>query len=196
MDADSPAQPLPDQAALHETLLQVLAPPQLTGLRYRLVGTAAALAQGVAVVAGDIDVLVAQRADVDAFAAALTGFPCATPPTWLADARQYFARFDVGGAEVEVSTVEWPVETDTVECAGPGPWKHYVDVAVGEHLVPAVRLELRLVSELVRDRPDRIRPLISHLRQHGGDLDLVRRSMQDRGVDPTRSRQIIDQLQP
>jgi hypothetical protein len=38
-------------------------------------------------------------------------------------------------------------------------------------------------------------PLISHIRQHGGDLELVHRSMHDRGVDPLLQQRITDQLQ-
>nr|BFE73549.1 hypothetical protein GCM10020092_068500 [Actinoplanes digitatis] len=78
---------------------------------------------------------------------------------------------------------------------GSGPWRHYVDVAAAGLLVPAVRLELRLVSELVRDRPDRYRPLIAHLRRHGGDLDLLRRSLRDRGVDPALRRRVLDSVE-
>nr|BFE73548.1 hypothetical protein GCM10020092_068490 [Actinoplanes digitatis] len=65
--------------------------------RYRLVGTGAALAQGVRLPYGDIDILVARRSDVDLFAVALAGFPCLTEPVWLSEAGQYYARFAVGG---------------------------------------------------------------------------------------------------
>jgi hypothetical protein len=196
MDQDNTVRPLRDRAELHKTLSLVFqrADPDTSGLKYRLVGTGAALAQGVPLPAGDIDVLVARRSDVDALATALADFPCLTPPIWLADARQYYVRFAVEGIDVGFSTVEWPADTDTFECAGSGPWEHYVNIAIGTHLVPAVSLELRLVSELVRNRPDRFRPLISHLRQHGGDLDLVHRSMHDRGVDPLLQQQVRDQL--
>ncbi|MEU4216941.1 hypothetical protein [Actinoplanes sp. NPDC026623] len=185
--------PIRDRAELLGTLSLILRRVG-PGLTYRLVGTGAALAQGVRLPTGDIDILVARRSDVDRCAAALDGFPCLTPPVWLPGPGQYYATFAVEGVEAGFSTVERPVETDTVECMGSGPWKHYADVAWEEHLVPAVGLELRLVSELVRDRPDRYRPLIEHLRQHGGDLDLLGRSMRDRGVDPALRRQIVDQL--
>jgi len=197
MDEDSMVRPLRDRAEVHKTLSLVLqrANPETTGLTYRLVGTSAALAQGVPLPASDIDVLVAQRNDVDTFAVALAEFPCRTSPTWIAEGHQYFAKFRVEGIDVEFSTVERPVDTDTFECHGSGPWKHYVNIAIGTHLVPVVRLELRLVSELVRNRPDRYMPLTSHIRQHGGDLELVHRSMHDRGVDPLLQQRITDQLQ-
>jgi len=83
----------------------------------------------------------------------------------------------------------------SLECIGLGPWNHYVDVRIGKRLVPVVRLELRLVSELVRNRPDRYTPLIEHMRSHGADLQLVHRAMNDRGVDPARQEHILDQLQ-
>jgi hypothetical protein len=166
----------------------------LPELRYRLVGTAAAVAQGVQLEAADIDLLLARREDLDRFAGALSSFPCLVPPGWLPEAGQYFARFLVEETEVELSTVERPAPTDTFECAGTGPWWHWVPVELGGHLVPAVRLELRLVTELVRDRPDRSTPLIEHLRMHGADLPLLRRAMSSRGVAPGLRQQVADQL--
>lgn len=173
--------PLRDRAELAE-VFSLLLDRLGDGFEYRLVGTGAALAQGVDLPTGDIDLLVAERGAVDRFAAALADFPCLDPPAWLPAAQQYFTHFVVDGIKVGASTVEAPVATDTVECAGRGPWEHYVDVPIGRHVVPAVALELRLVSELVRGRPDRSEPLLAHLRAHGGDFDLVRRAMADRGV--------------
>lgn len=148
---------------------------------FRLVGTAAARAQGVALPVGDVDLLMAGRDDVDRFAAALGGHP-----VWLAEAGQYYATAVVDGVTVEASTVETPDDTATHECAGRGPWEHHVPVPLGRHVVPAVRLELRLVSELVRNRPDRALPILDHLRAHGADWELVRRAVHDRGVNPGR----------
>lgn len=169
--------------------------PDTLGLEYRLVGTGAALAQGVPLPVGDVDVLVGRRDDVDGFAAGLSGFPCLNAPVWLPDARQYFTRFRVDGTDVEISTVEWPADTDTFECTGRGPWEHCVRVRFGSHVVPVVRLELRLVSELVRKRPDRIAPLIEHMRVHGADLPLVRRAMSGRQVEPKLQDRVMEQLQ-
>ncbi len=95
---------------------------------------------------------------------------------------------------MEVSTVEMPTDTDTFECIGRGPWQHYVDMDFGKHTVPAVVLELRLVSELVRNRPDRYMPLIKHMRSHSADLKLTRRAMTERGVHPQLQHRILDQL--
>ncbi len=77
------------------------------------------------------------------------------PPAWLPDAGQYYTHFLVNEIDVGASTVEVPTETDTFECVGRGPWEHYLDINLGKHSVPAVVLELRLVSELLRNRPDR-----------------------------------------
>jgi hypothetical protein len=187
--------PLRDRAELVEALsllLDLLGPDPFD---YRLVGTGAALAQGVRLPTGDIDILVKRRADVDRFATALSGFPVLDPPAWLPDAGQYFTHVKFDEIKVGASTVEVPTDSDAIECIGPGPWQHYVDVDLGAHIVPAVALELRLVSELIRDRPDRYTPLIAHMRAHGADLELVRRSMKDRGIDPTLRKQILDQLQ-
>jgi len=60
--------------------------------------------------------------------------------------------------------------------------------------VPAVRPELRLVSELARNRPDRAAALIAHLRSHGADLGLLQRAMTDRGLAPDQQRRVLDGL--
>ncbi len=65
---------------------------------YRVGGTGAALLQGVRLPVGDLDLLVAQRKDVDAFAAALSSFPCLCTPSWLPESAQYFTRYEVNGA--------------------------------------------------------------------------------------------------
>jgi hypothetical protein len=197
VDKNSKARTLHDPAELHSVLSLVLdeVDPDAVGFEYRLVGTAAALAQGVRLPVGDVDILLARRGDIDRAATALSGFPCLDPPVWLPGARQYFARFVVDEVKVEISTVESSTDTDTFECVGRGPWQHYVRIRLGKHVVPVVGLELRLASELVRDRPDRYVPLIEHMRSHGADLQLVQKAMRARGLDPARQTRILDQLQ-
>ncbi|MEU8664400.1 hypothetical protein, partial [Actinoplanes philippinensis] len=77
MDQDNTVRPLRDREELHKTLALVFqrADPDTSRLRYRLVGTGAALAQGVPLPTGDVDVLVSQRSDVEALATALADFP-------------------------------------------------------------------------------------------------------------------------
>jgi hypothetical protein len=90
MDMDEPA-PLRNRAHLVETLVMVLDQPGPERPANRLVGSAAAVLQGVDTPVGDVDLLVAHRPDVDVLSAALAAFPCRQPPTWLPDAGQYFA---------------------------------------------------------------------------------------------------------
>ncbi|TXK35626.1 hypothetical protein FR742_41255 [Nonomuraea sp. C10] len=78
-----------------------------------------------------------------------------------------------------------------MECIGRGPWQHYVLVPCGPHRVPVVRLELRLATELLRDRPDRYEPLIA---RRGFDPDLLERAMTARGLSPERRRLVSDRL--
>lgn len=193
MGQDSQVKPLHDPAKLESVLSRVLdqVASNTSGVKYRLVGTSAAPAQGVQLPVGDVDILAARRDDVDRFASALFGFPCLAPPAWVPDARQYFARFQVEEVDVEISTVEQPVNTDTFECIGRGPWEHYVLVSIGKHVVPVVRLELRLITELVRDRPDRYTPLTEHMRRRGADLQPVLKAMHDRKVDPMVQERIL-----
>ncbi|NUW45007.1 hypothetical protein [Nonomuraea rhodomycinica] len=161
---------------------------------YRVCGTGAALLQGVPLPAGDIDILLGAREDVDTFAAALSSFPCRYPASWLAGSAQYFARFAVNGVDVELSTPERQVDSDAMECAGSGPWQHYVQVPCGSHHVPVVRLELRLATELLRDRPDRYDPLLDHLGTHGFDADLLRRALDGCRIPAQRRRLVRDRL--
>ncbi|MFB7312029.1 hypothetical protein [Streptomyces sp. NPDC056192] len=197
MDHNGKARTVTGPAELQNVLSLLLdqIEPDALGLDYRLVGTGAALAQGVQLPVNDVDILMLRRGDVDRAAAALSEFPCRDSPVWLPDAGQYFARFEVAGIEVEISTVERSADTDTLECLGRGPWEHFVRVAMGRHLVPAVGLELRLVTELVRDRLDRYEPLMEHMRLHGADLPLLRKAMGERAVDPAWQEHILDQLQ-
>ena len=197
MEQNSWRRPLRDRAELQKVLALVLdlLDPDASGFEYRLVGTGAALAQGVQLPTGDIDLLVGRRDEVDRFAAALSGFRCLEPPAWLPKARQYFTHFEVDGIDVGASTVEVPTDAETIECIGRGPWQHFVQIDFGKHTVAAVALKLRLVSELIRDRPERYTPLIEYMRSHGTDRQLVQKSMSERGVDLMLQQQIIDQLQ-
>ncbi|MFI6736188.1 hypothetical protein ACIBI9_24970 [Nonomuraea sp. NPDC050451] len=163
-------------------------------ITYRLGGTSAALLQGVHLPVGDIDLLAARREDVDEFGAALAAFPCLHAVSWLPESSQYFARYEVHGVKVEMSTVEREADSDGMECVGRGPWQHYVWIACGSHQVPTVRLELRLATELVRDRADRYEPLLDHMSAHGCDFDLLHRAMRDQGVSAERRRLVRDRL--
>ncbi|RVX46092.1 hypothetical protein EDD27_8939 [Nonomuraea polychroma] len=163
-------------------------------ITYRLGGTSAALLQGVQLPVGDIDLLVARREDVDKFGAALASFPCLHAASWLPESSQYFARYEVHGVKVEISTVERQVDSDGMECVGRGPWQHYVWIACGSHQVPAVRLELRLATELLRDRADRYEPLLDHMSAQGCDFDLLHRAMRDQGLSAEHQRLVWDRL--
>ncbi|MGP4096523.1 hypothetical protein [Nonomuraea sp. KM90] len=163
-------------------------------ITYRLGGTSAALLQGVQLPVGDIDLLAARREDVDKFCSALASFPCLHTASWLPESSQYFARYEVHRVKVEISIVEREVDSDGMECVGRGPWQHYVWIACGSHQVPAVRLELRLATELVRDRADRYEPLLDHMSAQGCDFDLLHQAMRNRGLSPERQRVVWDRL--
>ncbi|MER6004553.1 hypothetical protein ABT120_38785 [Nonomuraea angiospora] len=165
-------------------------------IAYRLGGTSAALLQGVQLPVGDIDLLVARREEVDEFGAALASFPCLHAASWIPASAQYFARYEVHGVKVEMSTVERQTDSDAMECIGRGPWQHCVWIACGSHQVPAVRLELRLATELVRDRADRYEPLLDHMSAQGCDFDLLHRAMSGQGLSAERQRLVWDRLAP
>ena len=178
--------PTLDRARLVETLTLVLdhGPPQ-GEVPYRLVGTGAALLHGVDLPVGDIDLLLVDRAGVDAFCAALAPFKCLEPATWLSEARQYYANYLVNGVEVGLSTVEIETESDAIETYGSGPWElHYSLLPCGPYQVPTVDLELRLITELYR----------AHLREHGCDLALVRHGLSGGWLPQDRVESVLRQL--
>jgi len=165
-----------DQARVGEVLDAVLSlVPEST---YRLVGTASCVLRGIDMPAGDIDVLFADRETIDAWVTALSAtMTVVDAPAWFGDAQQYLARLVTEGVTVELSTVEIEADTDTSECVGSGPWEHFDLVPSGATVVPAVALELRLVTEISRQRADRFEPLIGYFRRHPCDLDLVERGL-------------------
>jgi len=160
------------------TLFFDCAAQELSDQRYCVVGTAAAVIQGVNLVAKDIDILVEKREAVDKVAHALERFPCIKPPIWMPDARQYYTAFEIQGTLVEISTVERETNSDCIETLGEGPYKHIERIKLGDHWVPVIKLELRLATELVRGRSERSLPLIRWLRKVGCDQPLLQRALQ------------------
>jgi hypothetical protein len=184
-----------DEKLVRATLVKVfdIVLPVAPDVEYRFVGTASALLRSISLPAADIDILLKERRGVDLFNQALLASPtvkCLTPPTWLSDAAQYFAKYDVDGVLVELSTVELgdEIEADTLECVGRGPWEHFDLVACGPYRVSTVALELRLLTELGRNRPERYLPILKYLRTHRCDVELVRRGLATSGI-PKRLQQ-------
>lgn len=183
-------------ARLRETLILVLGHvmPTCAHFDYRLVGTGAALLHGVLLPAADIDILVKERSGVDAFGAALSPFRCLETPAWLAETQQYYGNYEVNGVEVGISTVEIDSDSDTIETFGRGPWEHYTLIPCGHYSVPTVALELRLITELYRNRPDRYHLLIQHMQKHGCDIDLILRGILAVGLPEAQQQDIHNQF--
>lgn len=190
-----PPEPL-DQRRLRETLERVVErmASHIEPGNYCLIGTAAAMLHGVPLYAGDVDFLMKERAHVDGFAVALSSFPALTPPTLLEGASQYYAAYNVNGIQIEASTVEWSTESAYVETLGDGPWKHQTLIAVGPYRVPTVALELRLATELLRNRPDRYQPMIAWMKQNGCDADLLGHAMDAVRLSPDVRHSVLAQV--
>ncbi|MGH2376161.1 MAG: hypothetical protein ACRDIC_22185 [bacterium] len=167
----------------------------LKGQRYCFVGTAAAVALGVPLRAGDVDILVPKRESVDLFARALSEFPCVRPPTWLPEARQYYTAFNIHGVQVEASTVERKTDSHYRETLGDGPYKHCRRVKFGRHAVPTIKLELRLATELARRRWGRYLPLIRWMQTHSCDTKLLRHAMQAVGVPERTQTRVLERIE-
>jgi hypothetical protein len=168
-----------DRKILKKTLTMVFDRVVLedSNVEYRLVGTGAALLHRVKLPAGDIDILVKERQGVKIFNYALSCFDCLMTPTYLEDMRQYYAEFRINKVEVGISSVEIETDEDWIETYGPRPWTHYVLLPCESHIVPTVKLELRLITELHRNRPERYTPIIEHMRINGYDQGLLRRGI-------------------
>lgn len=188
-----------DEAAVRRALTAVLDGVAAAGLdvEYRFGGTASSVLRGIRMPAGDLDILVRERPDVDRFRAAVMAVPGATclfGPALIAGPTQYFARYVVHGATVEVTTVEVQTDSDAMECFGSGPWTHFDLVPCGAHRVPAVATELRLITELARNRPERYGPIMEYLRGRVCDVALVRRGMDARRIPDERQAEVLGQL--
>jgi len=170
-------------AAIHSVMDAIHSACALREDAYRIVGTSATLVHGLDSPARDIDLLFRNRADVDRASSALAAYST-SPPLFEVENRQYFATFNVDDVDVEFSTVEWETDSDTYECIGAGPWSHFVPLACGNVKVPVVALELRLLSEISRDREDRYLPILQHLGPRSFDRDLVLRGLADRSLTP------------
>ena len=166
----------------------------LTQFEYRLVGTAASVLHGIDLPAGDIDILVKDRAAVDAFHAALSSFPCSVVPRHEADSNQYFASIEVDKVGMDFSTVEWESQSDTYECIGFGPWTHYKDLSSGPHIIPTVAIELRLLTELGRQRPDRYKPIIQFMKSNDFNKDLLTRGLQEQNLLSDENTELLKAL--
>lgn len=193
-----PTEPL-DQPRLREILEKVLehAASRFEQVNSCLVGTAAAMLHGVPLSAGDVDFLMKERTYVDAFAVALSSFPVLTPPTLLEhseQAKQYYAAYNVNGIQVEASTVEVSTDSVYIETSGDGPWKYQTLIAAGPYRVPTVALELRLATELLRNRPDRYEPIITWMKQNGCDAELLGHAMNAREISPEMQHSILAQV--
>lgn len=188
--------PLLDQHRLRETLISMLdcVMPACAHIEYRLVGTGVLLMHGIKAPAADVDLLVKRREEVDAFGAALASCECLIAPAWLPEARQYYGSYRVNGAEVEISTVEIDADTDFIETFGRGPWEFFVSLSCGSYTVPVVALELRLITELSRNRPDRYEPIISYMQANGCDFDFIQRGMETTGLPQDLQTHVLTQL--
>jgi hypothetical protein len=189
-------EPFLDQVRLQKTLIAFFdhTIPTCSEIDYRLVGTGAALLHGVSLPAADIDILVKERHHVDLFGSALSLFRCLDAPIWLAETQQYYCNYEVNGVEVGISTVEVLSDADHIETFGHGPWKHFTFLPCGRYFVPTVALELRLITELYRNRPDRYQPIIEFMQLDGCDLDFIQRGLVATGIPQMMKDDLLDKL--
>ena len=188
--------PFVERNRLLDVLQQVLKEikPVLSPNDYRLLGTTASLLHGAETPAKGVDLLMRNRESVEAFHLAMSPFRLDLPSTYDPEDNIYWASYFVDDVHVAIAANELPWESDAVESGGTGPWTHFTNLQCGEYSVPTVNLELRLITELVRDRADRYEPLIQFLRGISYDEALLRRGMANRGMPKIGQDAVIDQL--
>jgi hypothetical protein len=190
------------EALVQKTLTHLLdcVLPTASTVEYRLVGTAAMLLRSVHLPSNDIDLLFRERKGIDLFHQELMRSPTIEQhqsPAMLEGAGQYFARYSMGGVVVEMSTVEFEIDTenDTVECLGGGPWEHYDLVPCGSCLIPVVATELRLLTELRRNRMERVQPILAYLRTHPPNTAFIQRGLIAHNIPQELRRIALEQIE-
>lgn len=116
-------------------------------------------------------------------------------PLGCQKARQYYTAFNIHGVQVEASTVEWETDSHYRETLGDGPYKHCQRVKFGRHVVPTIKLELRLATELARRRWGRYLPLIRWMETHSCDTKLLRRAMEAMGVPERTQTRVLERIE-
>ena len=146
---------------------------------YRIVGTSSSLLQGVNLPCNDIDILVKDRKAVDKFSANMCTYQINKNPYFINynNGGQYICEIGVNGVIVEMSTCEWETPSEYVETYGVGPWKYFTKVNFDSYEIFGVKNELRLLTELARNRQDRIGPLVQFLINNGANFDLLKSGM-------------------
>lgn len=61
--------------------------------------------------------------------------------------------------------------------------------------MPTVALELRLITELARQRPDRYTPIIQFMQVNGCDIELIHRGMEIARLPQALQEDVLNQLQ-
>jgi hypothetical protein len=188
--------------ALERLLDARAASPRPERDRWAVIGSVASALQGCALHPRDVDLLVALPDDVARWAAFMAPFDGSPEghaddaDTWLSTTDSpvhsgpdgygfmwHFARTYIAGCKVEVAHLAppegFPTSSDGAGIweAGPEIWPHVKLVAFGGRQVPVVPLEIQLETAMARDLPERVQAILSVLRVHGHDADLLRRSL-------------------
>lgn len=185
-------------------------------LRFCLVGTASSRVRGIPLPVGDVEFVAADRHTVDALFARISADLPRLPVEHAAELQKFAGRgratdlwFYAAAWRVEGVSIGWAtcepvggmprdpmrlsadvravhVHSDVYECLGRAPWIHSDVVQVGDHAVCCVATELRLVSELVRERGERYDPIFDYLEDRPFDRDLLARAVTARVIDATK----------
>jgi hypothetical protein len=169
-----------------------------TSADWMLVGSAASAVHGVGLQPGDIDVLARSAADVSTLASVLppaeagASDPHLDPETFLSTAHEPVATFEDGtwtfgrwlleGVRVEVAHIAAD-DGRLHETTGSAVWRHRQTAAWRGIRLPIVPLEVQLATMLGRGLTDRARAAAARLHERGHDPGLLRRALEDQGVD-------------
>jgi DNA-binding transcriptional MerR regulator len=163
--------------------------------QYLLCGTAAGLFQGVFQPVRDINLLTKAHKQVNGFAQAMHNFPQVLKPTYFESKKLYCTTHLIRGVEVSMAALD-----DYRDDAEKGdtflnPWDHFSELQIGSYTIRAEALELRLATEIARERPRHYQPLIKHMQKHGADLELAQRAMSAKAISNNTVKKVISQIQ-
>ena len=162
--------------------------------QYLLCGTAAGLFQGVFQPVRDINLLAKTRTQVDDFSHALRIYPQVEKPIYTESEKLYRATHLIRGVEVSMTALDTSQEDSENMVTSLSPWDYYTEVKIDSHTIRTEALELRLASEIARERPRHYLPLIKHLQKHGADVDLAQRAMAAKAIANDTMRKVISQI--
>ncbi len=188
------------QTALRQVLEVTHEPLSHAKVGWAVIGSGASTLQGCRLPPADIDILFAEPEGVHQFAQFMSVFAVPRRPRegelWLSSREQpvafeppdpqkevwNFGRWMIADCKIEAAHIARPagdpsMAQDWICEPGPRIWPHIRHVPFGRYQVPVVPLEIRLGTELLRERKERVDEIVAVLQGQGHDRELLRQAL-------------------